>query len=334
MRIFLPIQIKPTGGTSTFAALFKEQLEQMGHSVTFTFTKEYDILFVLVSCHPKYILHAKLHNRKIVQRLDGAYYKSTVAGKAYLLYNFPAKMILKYFATHIIYQSKYSKYSCDTFLGKPPHENWSIIYNGVDTDLFCPTGDIQEFRTISNQQIFITASRFRRRDQIIPLIQSLEIYAQKYTANFRFEIIGDFSKEVADVPMRYSHVPHLNFRGAVSRSKLPFFLRSADAFLFTHQNPPCPNNVLEALASGLPICGVADGSMMELTVPGATSELIPANDDGFTTFRKLDINRFADNLNTIMKDLPRYKNAARWAAVERFQAKRMIEEYLYAINSF
>lgn len=329
MKIFAPmLKIRDTGGTSTFAKKFKQGLEEKGHVVFFDFQKDYDILFVIVQCNPFYLLHAKIHKKRIIQRLDGTFYWSTAKWK-YPLLNFPPKFIHKFFSDFTVYQSKYSKYCADRFLGKRKDEKYTLIYNGSDLDLFCPIGEkIENLRDNPSQKIFITVSRFRRKDQIIPIIEALRIYRNNYNDNFKFLIIGDFSGKVSDIPEKFSRFTYLKFLGKVKNEDIPKYERSADVFLFTHLNPPCPNNVIEAMGCGLPICGVADGAMEEIIKPEKNSLLIKSAGNAFWKEREYDCKEFAKNLNKIASNKTCYSKNSRIIAEERFSLDKMINEYL------
>ena len=71
MKIFVPFEINDVGGPSTFARKFKDGMESNGHTVTFRYTSDYDILLLIVQCPLKYLIDAKKRGKKIVQRLDG-----------------------------------------------------------------------------------------------------------------------------------------------------------------------------------------------------------------------------------------------------------------------
>ncbi len=333
MKIFIPFTIRETGGTSSFAKKFKEGLEAQDHTVFFRFQEDYDILFVIVQCSPLYLLHAKFHKRKIVQRLDGVYYWSVASWK-YLLLNFPPRFIHTWFSDFTIYQSHYSQYCADTFLGKCRDQQHALIYNGVSTHVFSPEGEkVETLRDNPQQTVFITVSQFRRSDQILPLIEAMEIYRSRYNTNCKLIIIGDFSREVADIPNRFKKCTYLHFLGTVRNADLPKYERSADVFLMTHLNPPCPNNVIEAMACGLPICGVNDGAMGEITIPGENSRLIPVEGDAFWKRRVYNMSRFADNLAIIMQARDAYAKSSRRIAEQRFELTTMIEKYVQAFES-
>jgi len=328
MKIFIPFVVKDTGGTSTFVKKFKRGMEKKGYEAFSEFRKDYDILFVVVQCNPLYLLHAKLKNKKIIHRLDGVYYWSVSKWK-YPLLNLPMKIIHKLFSDFTIYQSQYSKYCVDKFLGKRKDEKYAIVYNGVDIKLFSPEGDIIEgLRSTPDQKIFITVSKFRRKDQIIPIIKALEIYRNKYNKNFKLLIIGDFSRKVKNLPEQFRTFTYLKFIGKIKNGELPKYERSADVFLFTHLNPPCPNNIIEAMACGLPVCGVSDGAMNEITAPGKNSLLIDSEGDAFWKERNYNCEKFAENLNATIKNRDFYSSNSRKIAEKEFSLDHMVNNYV------
>ncbi|MEX1112082.1 MAG: glycosyltransferase family 4 protein [Candidatus Andersenbacteria bacterium] len=331
MTILLPIKLRATGGTSSFARKFQASMQSRGYNVIFAPSVSYDILLASPRAPIRLLLEARMRRRPIVQRLDGVYYPA-IAGRSYSFHNASLWYIRKYFATTLIYQSRFSAKSCDRYLGASQLPS-QIIYNGVDTDIFSPTGSTVDLRDNPNQQILITASRFRRKDQIIPLLVAFAQYRQEYTTNCKLLIIGNFEGEVADIPQIKAGEPGVTFIGTIPHSKLPQYLRSGDAFLFTHRNPPCPNNVIEAMACGLPICGVADGSMSELILPGKEGELVQSSGDPFTEPRTFSDTEFADNMAKILANQHVYSSAARDTAYARFSLEAMVDAYCDAIES-
>lgn len=331
MKIFLPFKIKGIGGTATFAAKFKSGMEAHGHRVFFEEPEDYDILFLIVQAPFRYLFDAKNKGKKIVQRLDGTYYWS-VAGWKYPLFNLKAWIIRQFFADFTVYQSHYSKYCAEKFLGKKRKDPSEIIYNGVDLNLFSPQGEKQDVRDNPDQQIFFTASAFRREDQITPILEALEIYKRKYTDNFKFLVAGTFSPKISHIPEKWAHFKNIQFIGRIENRDLPTYERAADVFLFTHLNPPCPNNVIEALACGLPICGVADGAMSELIRPKVNGLLITVQGNAFWKERQYSPDSFADNLDNIIKGKVFYNRESRRDAEDRFSLDQMIDKYISILS--
>lgn len=330
MKIFLPIHLKKTGGTSRFAQNIQQQAAVNGHQVIFDYQPHYDALLVVVSCPLRYLIDAKRRGKPIIHRLDGTYYKSTIAGHLYPLYNMKAKLIQHRFADFTIYQSQYSKYCCDIFLGAPRPEQHRIIYNGVDINHFTPDGTHKNLHDNPQQHVFITWSRFRRPDQILPILAAYQAYRTEHP-NSKLIILGNFADELANIADQ--QIKQVEFIGPIEHRNLPSFARGADLFVISHQNPPCPNNVLEAMALGLPICGVDDGAMSELTTPGLNSELINTSGDSFDKPRDLDTDAFADNMNKIMQNRSAYSLHSRRLAQRRFRLDEMVNNYLAVFES-
>ena len=332
MKIFIPLPVRDIGGTSIFAKKFAHGMRTRGHEVVFERPGDYDILFVIVTCLPHHLVHAKIHGKKVAHRLDGTYYWS-VASWRYPFYNFPAKIVRKFFADLTIVQSAYSKRCVQKFLGWGRAKKEVLVYNGVDLEHFTPNGPrTDELRANQQQEIFFTASKFRRKDQILPLIAAMRIYQEEYNTNSKLCIAGSFSRHVRDVPKEYASLPYLSFLGKIDNAHLADYLRSVDVFVSTHLNPPCPNNILEAMASGLPIGGVADGAMTELTEDGKNSLLIPADGDAFWKERNYDTGAFAKNMHTLVQNKEKFGAASRTRAENDFSLYTMLDHYESALT--
>jgi glycosyltransferase involved in cell wall biosynthesis len=331
MTIFLPFEIKDIGGTSTFARKFQEGMESAGHRVVFEYTPDYDVLFLIVQCPLKYLIDARRRRKKIVQRLDGTYYW-TVSGWKFPLMNFKAAYIRHLFTDFTVYQSKYSQACAHRFLGTKVRDRYVVIYNGVDLARFTPKGRAKKLVNKNGNALFFTASAFRRKDQIEPILDALARYRERFGSSFHCIVAGTFRGEVANVPKEYEHLPYVSFIGKVTNDELPEYERAADVFLSTHLNPPCPNNIIEALACGLPICGVDDGAMPEL-VTRKSGRLISAGTSGFWRKRTLDLDRFAANIHAIVQDNQMMRGHARRSAERRFGLSSMIDGYVHVFES-
>ena len=82
------------------------------------------------------------------------------------------------------------------------------------------------------------------------------------------------------------------------------------------------------MACGLPICGVNDGAMSEITVPGKNSLLIDSPGDAFWKRRIYDTQKLADNLNSLVKNASFYSDNSRRIVEEKFSLDAMIDNYL------
>ncbi|TXH07761.1 MAG: hypothetical protein E6R05_00130, partial [Candidatus Moraniibacteriota bacterium] len=202
MKIFFPFAATDIGGTSVFSRRFTAGMEARGHEVFYEYREDYDVLFMIVQAPFQYLVDAKRRGKPIIQRLDGVYYW-TVAGWKFPLYNLKAALARHCFTDFTIYQSEYSRACAKRFLGPKLHDTSTLIYNGVDTNLFTPEGPTLALRDNPDQALFFSSSDFRREDQIIPIIQALDAYRERYGDNFKFLIAGEFRSQAAHIPTTY-----------------------------------------------------------------------------------------------------------------------------------
>jgi glycosyltransferase involved in cell wall biosynthesis len=325
MKIFLPFQPKSIGGTSTFAIKFRDVMKQLGHDVYFELPLTYDLLFLIVQAPFGYLQNAKSKGIRIVQRLDGVYYW-TIAKSWFPLYNAKSALIRYFYSDYCIYQSNYCRQACNQFLG-PSLKPSSIVINGVDLKLFTPSGKKVNLRKNAEELIVFNASDFRYRHQIDPILAAVDTYRHKCNFNCRLVLAGSFSREVESYPGEILKQNWITFLGPLKNKDLPVYERSSDMFIFSHTNPPCPNNIIEAMACGLPICGLTDGSMTELCIDGVNSLLIPIKESGYWTQKRIDTDKFAENIDKVSKNLKRFSNKSRYLAEQKFDIMNMGKKY-------
>jgi len=327
MKIFLPFKIKDIGGTATFAKKFSATAEKNGLSVSNNFSIDFDTLFIIADCSLWYPIIAKVLRKKIVQRLDGVYHPATPAGKWYPLYNLKMQIIHNFLADIVIYQSEFSKLSCETFLGKTRTKNTSIIYNGVDTEKI----KSRENSVPSHPIKLLTFSKFRRRDQIEPIVESVKLLDPK---KFTLDIYGSYTENLKDL---FKNLPgHIQFQGKKSNEELLQILHQYDTFLFSDQSA-CPNSVLEAMAAGLPVVAFDRGSISELIKSGYNGEIvhIKDNSDPFREnypFNNIQYQNFSETIQKISINVDYYSKSIR-NLESRFLISEMIDRYLKKIYS-
>jgi glycosyltransferase involved in cell wall biosynthesis len=328
MKIFLPFKIRDIGGTATFAQKFSDAAKKNGINVLNSFSSDFDTLFIIADCSLWYPIIAKILRKKIVQRLDGVYHPATPAGKWYPIYNLKMQIIHNFLADVVIYQSEFSKLSCEKFLGKIRAAKTAIIYNGVDTERIPK-------KTTSHSDgaptKLLTFAKFRRRDQIEPIIESVKLLDSK---KFTLDIYGSYTENLKG---HFENLPdHILLRGKKSNEEMLQILHQYDIFLFSDQSA-CPNSVIEAMAAGLPVAAFNRGSIPELIKPGYNGEIanVRENTDSFMDiypFGRDQFKTFSNAIKKISEAWNGYTRNSTHEVSERFKLNTMMENYLNTLK--
>lgn len=298
MRVCIPIEFRPQGGGFYFLQTFANFLGKSGWKVTQDLTEKYDVLFTNHWMTPAQdILNAIRHNPKVrvVQRIDGAaqnYGRDAEADERQAKVN--------RFADLTIFQSQYARFSTRekfAIIG----QDGPIIYNPVDVEIFRPEGPVRELP--GNTRIACVTWSTN------PYKGAAQIYAvAKGNPDIDFVLCGNFT----DAP----DLPNLHQLGLLNRADLATALRSCRALLTFSKNEACPNHVLEALASGLPVLYEDSGAMAEVIADCG----LPVTTQSFSV-----------ELKKILKDWERLSGLARKRATEHFHPQKTLSKYVEVI---
>lgn len=205
-------------------------------------------------------------------------------------------------------------------LESSPKQPIDIIYNGVDTVRFVPDpkhgpGTSDEFR-------IFCASRLSHRKGFRYAIEAFSLLAEKYP-QMRMTIAGgegdaeqDLRRQVKDLGLEEK----VTFSGHYTMTE-EFMnrYRSQDVFVFPSLNEGMSNNMLEAMAFGLPII---------MTPTGGAEELIRDGENGYIVKMK-DAKDIAEKLERLINDrelLKRMGQESRRTA-ERMSWKSVAQGY-------
>jgi glycosyltransferase involved in cell wall biosynthesis len=319
-KIFIPYQITGVGGPMTFVRQLSQHLQATQYQVVHTFQPDFDVLLVIEKCPSQFLRYAKAHGKKIIQRLDGIYHPGLPDLKRYIYpwKNRRLKAISNYWADHIVYQSEYSRYCCQLFLGQPKVPS-SIIYNGTHI----PT-TLEPRQSAHTPPRLITYANFRRVDQIVPIIEALKLYPHQ----FELDVYGPYTRRLRSIFVTLP--PGVQYRGLLPKRNLNAVFSQYDIYLFSDHST-CPNAVIEALASGLPVVAYNRGSIPELVTHQKTGYVVPlAAHDPFKkpyAFTAEDYRHFCLALTAVLQDWLRYHTLARTEAHNRFRLGSMVEAY-------
>lgn len=298
-KIFIPDNESYIGGPKTFLTNLGEYFKKNSIEITDELKKAALILFP-VAYDKERLLEFKKNGGKIIQRLDGIYYPSK-HNPDELEFNKVIQDIYLEYSDYVIFQSEYSKAQCFKMLGVKSSDNYSIIINGVNKDIFYPA----EENIIKDEIQLISTGNFRNIDMIEPIVLALDTLADKY--KFKLNIAGRISNPELK---KFFDRKYISLKGELDLGGVSQELRSNNIFLYSHLNPPCPNSVIEAISSGLPVVGFDSGSMSEL-LPFSTDLLAKVSDDLFQVYKDFDSRKLAEKIEYLFNNFEKYSNTAR-----------------------
>lgn len=304
--ICIPIAHQRQGGMHTFLATFRAWLDKHGIPHTTDIDADYDVLFANSWAVPyRTIRQQKLRRRnlRVVHRVDGsarAYGRIDDADERQALANLCADLT--------VFQSRYSR-SSTREQARIVYHDGPVIYNAVDTNLFHAT-----HTGGAGPRAILAAMRRPIR------VCNASFSTNRLKGTWQ---LGEYAARNADVTFvlcgRYPELPHLpNIQqmGHLDRGDLATAMRTCDVFLHLARNDACPNVVLEALASGLPVLYRDSGGTPELVGRCGSP---------------LDARRLHEQLTDLIDAGPGLGRAARTRAVEYFSPDRIFPQYLEAM---
>jgi glycosyltransferase involved in cell wall biosynthesis len=159
-----------------------------------------------------------------------------------------------------------------------------VIPNGVDTERYrrseAVRGQVRQALGIPDDAWVVgTVGRLwhqKRQDVLIAAVPRLVARCP----GVRVLIVGDGERRAA----LEAHADGLGIARHVHllgrRSDVPALLAAMDVFAFPSEPEGCPNAVLEAMSSALPVVGADVAGTRELVVEADTGRLVPADDPG------------------------------------------------------
>lgn len=194
-----------------------------------------------------------------------------------------------------------------------PEKKIRMIPNGVDCDAFETPERDRPIRSI------ITVANLRPEKGHDTLIEAAPKIVERHP-EVEFLIVGDG-------PLRASLVRQVNLRGLRSkftflgeRPDVPAQLGASELFVLPSRSEACPNGVLEAMASGLPVVATRVGGVPELIDSGVNGLLVDADAPGQIAAAVIDLVEHPSRARALGR-------AARNTAVERFAFDRMIARF-------
>jgi glycosyltransferase involved in cell wall biosynthesis len=299
MRLCIPIPDRAEGGLYTFLRYLRAWAEREGVEICDDIGCDYDVLFANSFVVPFEALRAaydRLPCLRIVHRIDGAaadYGRDPADDRRQARANVMAD------AT--VFQSRYSRYATRRKY-RVIGARGVVIPNPVDTNRFTPDGECEDL---------VGACRVGHVSFSTNPSKGAADVVQAALANPKvtFYLVGRYGER--------AFPPNIVLLGVIDHLRLPRLLRSCHALGFFSENEACPNVVLEAMASGLPVL---------YRDSGATAELV--GEAGLATTPE----RFAEAMRTVVRDRPQWAMRARRRAEDRFALERIMPQYMTVLR--
>jgi glycosyltransferase involved in cell wall biosynthesis len=194
-----------------------------------------------------------------------------------------------------------------------PRERLRVIYNGIDTERFCPLSPAAP-ATASLGPIVTVGRLVAQKNHELFLRAAQQLASE--IPGLRFVIVGDgpLRAALAAQAGRLGIADQVVFAG--ERADVSELLRGASLFWLTSRWEGLPNVVLEALASGVPVVA---------TDVGGTRELVRSGVDGFVVSNE-DCDGFVRHSRELLGDAAlrqRFRAAAR-ARAHEFSVGQMV----------
>jgi glycosyltransferase involved in cell wall biosynthesis len=221
-------------------------------------------------------------------------------------------------ADFVIYQSNFCQISAEKYLGKIDVPS-AVLYNPVDLDFFVPAKnrhrhDEPVLMLGGNQ---FSAYRFESAAHILQkLLTSLPGARLVVTGNLWGENQASALRQALTLAGRLGIRENLQFTGPYSQETARTLFQGADILLHTQFQDASPGLIGEALATGLPVVYSASGGTPELISLEAGIG-IPV-EPSWDRINLPDPQDMARALLHVWDQHPRYAEAARQCAVERF----------------
>ncbi len=195
-------------------------------------------------------------------------------------------------ADYVIFQTHFTKKCSDKFLGvyEGPSE---ILINPVDTKKFIPRAEPLPREPLV---IMMSGHHFESQERL-----KVSLEAVRLLGSAKLLVVGN----TQEIPQE----DWIEVVGTFTQEEAPALYHRAHIMLHLKNLDPCPTFVLEALASGLPVVGLANGGMPELVSP--QSGILITSPENFDQFHYPEPSEVASAIREVAGKLDSFSASAR-----------------------
>lgn len=327
--IYLSLRGSPTAGGPTVAAYRLAQgFSKKKHKVIYDHSNQADVCLCIIESG-KTLRQVDRNKTKICVRLDGAYFKEYWHSKTpdrmwradmTALHAAIKRDVGK--ADHMIYQSAFSKSLIDAEIAERK-DRFSIINNGVDTNIFIPR------RRKDDGFINLFHHGVMRNDYLMESLMGAYNGIKAIIPKTRLILVGSMDSQCSKIYNYYKPDKNIIYFGSIQNSKLPQIFENADIGIYPRQGSSNDNAVIEGISSGIPVVIPSWGGNSEIINDGRQGIIVSS---GHWDYGPEYIKKLTDGIEKIIPDLAGFKFRAREHAVKNLTIDIMIEKYLKAMG--
>lgn len=232
---------------------------------------------------------------------------------------------------YVFWQSHFAKKSSEQFLSTK-NKSGEILYNAVDLKRYFP-------KKIERRKefIFLVAGNFRSKAsfyQIEASLKALSCLTKEKDTKLR---IAGLSNEMKNLTMKLAIelkvYEKIELVGGYSQESWPEIVRDSDVYMALKFQDTCPNLVLEAMSSGLPVLYSASGGTPEL-VNDKCGIGLSVSGDWFTNPHAPNIDDIANAMRILKNEKKVMSLAARSCAEDRFGIELWYQRHLQLFSRY
>lgn len=234
-------------------------------------------------------------------------------------------------ADGLIFQSKLSLEMHKKFLNfDEKSKPYKIIHNGVDVNFFCPS--LRVNKSFGFPAVIISASKYRLHKRLQEAIKLINYLSSEFP-KIKLNVLGELDL-LTETCVKNFDKSRCIFHGKINPNNLPFFYQNAHIQLHLSIFDPCPNVVVEGLASGLPVITPYESGARELVGKMNSDWVVKEQLD--LKYRELhrnnkiptiNLQRYGNVFKKIFYNLETSKNSARERAKTKLDIKYIASKY-------